>query len=108
MSNVCGTTMPQKLCFGHGTHGNGNLKKGLQDFFVSTSIYYITYQHMKPSGTAMLKRCFMRGAFDLIRGCTTYTEEPAGPSYVQTKYDQNRYPFTTKTYKPRRRGLQTG
>ena len=41
----------------------------------------------------MLKRCFMRGAFDLIRGCTTYTEEPAGPSYVQTKHRSKQVPF---------------
>ena len=86
--------MLQKLCFGHGTHGNGNLKMGLQyGFFVSISVYYITYQHMKLSAAAMLKRCFMRGAFDLIRGCTTYIEEPAGPSYVQTKYRSKQVPF---------------
>ena len=56
---------------------------------------------------AMPKRCFMRGAFDLIHDSTTWVKEPAGPSYVQTISRSNKYPNpnTTKIYKPRRQGL---
>ena len=61
---------------------------------------YITCQHMNSSAAAMLKRFFMRGAFDMIPDCTTWIKNQRALIIYRHSTDQTSAPTQPRTTNP--------